>query len=288
MKKVVLITALLVFVLTFSVSAEKPYYWEDFMDIANTQYGYNQGDLTFYIRPMEFQGGYAVNNGLESEIYLDYGLTSKDELEGVVFVQNGYSHIKGQLKHKLVDRNGSAIAVKGGAIFATVNEDQYLTPNIGLLFSHNLDGKLKFYNNIDARFFQNGVIGYTLQNGLTLVINPNNAVKVKLDTNFTNLNNLNHNLTFAYKAALSNKLNYVLYIDKALQSSARFENILEFKPQPTTKLVGNFIVNSNDYEGINLRAEQRVNPNITLIGELYKQVKTNGYSAVTAGVNFKF
>lgn len=288
MKKIVLLTALIVAALTMGVSAERSYYWEDFMDTASTQYGYNQGDLSFYIRPMEFQGGQAVNNGLETDVYLDYGLSANDELEGVAYVQNGYSHVRAQLKHKLADRNGSAIAVKGGILFVAVENDQFMNPNAGLMFSHNLDGKLKLYNNIDFRFLQDGRIYSTLQNGLTYVINPNNALKVRLDTNFTTMNNLTHTLKLAYRATLSDKLNYTFYVDRALLGEGRYENIIEFKPQPTTKLIGNFIINSHDYEGVNVRLEQDLSHNVTLIGEVYKQVKSNGYSAVTTGVNFKF
>lgn len=288
MKKIVLLAVLFVVTLTLGVSAEKPYYWEDFMDIANTQYGYTQGDLSFYIRPMEFQGGYAINDGLETDVYLNYGLSSKDELEGVAFIENGYSHIRGQLKHKLADRNGSAIAVQGGVRFVTTELGQSMNPNVGLLFSHNIDGKLKFYNNIDFLFLQNGAIQYTLQNGLTYVINPNNALKIRLNTYFTNLNSLSHNLNFAYRATLSDKLNYTFYVDKVFSGQGRYENILEFKPQAGTKLVGNFIINSHDYEGVNVRLEQALSHNITLIGEVYKQIKTDGYSAVTTGINFKF
>jgi hypothetical protein len=288
MKKIVLLTALLVVALTLGVSAEKPYYWDDFMDIANTQYGYNQGDLSFYIRPMEFQGDHVVNNGLETDVYLNYGLSAKDELEGVAYVQNGYSHISAQLKHKLADRNGSAIAVKGGVLFVAVEDIQYMNQNVGLLFSHNMDGKLKFYNNFDFRFMHNGSIRYTLQNGLTFVINPTNAFKVKLDTNFTDLNSLSHNLKFAYRATLSDKLNYTFYVDKALLGHGRYENIVEFKPQASTKLIGNFIIHSHDYEAVNVRLEHSLSHNITLVGEIYKQVKSYGYSAVTTGVQFKF
>ncbi|MCK4259358.1 MAG: hypothetical protein KAX49_10295 [Halanaerobiales bacterium] len=113
MKKILLLTALIIVAITLGVSAEQTPYWDHFMNTAQLENPINHGFLSYFVRPIEFSHGHKLNNGMESEIIFSYGVSQKTEFSSSLSAANGFTNLITEIKHKMAEQNGSIFSILG-------------------------------------------------------------------------------------------------------------------------------------------------------------------------------
>lgn len=299
MKRIILLVALIITVMSLSVSAEKTAHWEGFIQTPQIGQPMNHGEIGIRLQPFEFNHGEMLNNGVEGLLFFDYGVGPNTELrinlsDGKEYYgYNTLSHqnVIGSLKHKLVDQNGFSFSILGKMTYEHYPqyESHSWTPNAGLLFGKIMSKNLKVNNNVYFTFYPTGNVGVTMENGLAYVINPTNIIKARLETYMVDLNSMSNNIKVAYRTHINDQMNYTLLLEKTFgATNTHLENIIEYKPVRDLALTGNYIFNTHTSHWLQVRVDKAMTDHVTLVGQYDKQLKYNGYSSLVTGVNFTF
>ena len=286
MKKFFIAAALMVLALSIGVSAEKTRYWDAVLDTAQIEYTPHHGEMSYYIQPYEYDNGASVNDGLENTLLFGYGIAPKTEIKAELDLSRGYAGLFASLQHQLVNKNGFAFALRG-----QMGYDNFAgaIPGVTLLFDSNVGRQLQFNNDLTMSILNNGNLYFFVENGLYYHISPKSGLKVKLNSAFASLANMNQSLTVAYRVIFADNLNYTLNYGKDFNSrNHKFENVFEYKPARDLKLTGDLAINTADSNWLLLRADKALNSNFSVIGEFEKELEINGLSTINVGVNYKF
>lgn len=288
MKKVFVITLVLIFTFSFSIGASDLF--ENMIDTAEVKYGVEQGKLEYLLKVLEYNYGEAIDDGLDHEVSLHYGITGNTEIYGYMYYLENYKKFIGSIKNNFYNKNGWKLSLKGRYYYLDNYGYEVNTPSFKL-YADKKVGKTVFHNSLMLYFYEGGDIGKKLENGITYIIDDKNAIKLLFESfTFDELDDLEYKVKAALESKLNDKVTYTGYMNNDLdEENVYFNNVLEFEVEKGLNLTGQFVINTSESYNNWLKGEVKksINKDFSLIGQYSREITEDGYNQVMVGFEYK-
>lgn len=273
MKKVFVLTAVLVLLLTAGVFAEDKFYWDDIVASPEIQYSPMQGQVSYSIVPYELWGTEQLSDGLEHTLNLQLGVVGNVQISGSLEIAKNKLLVRGNLQSHFYNTDKLDAAWRAG-YYQLDQKIEFMdihvrVGSLELLTSAELEKKLTWHNNL---FFYKtlypGPWSGVAESGVTIGLLPKLEAKVKGSLNFANYRK-SVSLTTACKLGLGKNLDYIFYMNKNLgELNYQFEHVLESRPRKGSEVILQITHNTTDnfgaHDAAKLSVEQKIFDNVAL------------------------
>lgn len=271
---------------SISTNSAEEYYWEDFMETAVIQYDQSESELEFFTKVMERNAGVAVDEGLNTELDFYFGIMKNTQIHTYLNNQGDFTNLVTEVKRYFTDFKGWTISGLGRLFYL---KDQFTTPSVKVLASKAFNDKLAMHNSFQLYFWESGLIGKRLDNGLTYNINDRNFIKMRLKTSFDDaISEATFDFRVAFKTIVNHQTNLIMY-GYFEKDNFHLENIVEFKPVLPLKLSINTIINTggNEINWVVVKGKYTLSDQWTLESEYQKELLEDGYRCLKTGFIFR-
>lgn len=280
----------MVFVLSFGVGAVDLF--DEFVDTAEIEYGVNEGEFEYLLKPLEYENGEAVDDGLDHELTLDYGIADNAEVSGWFYHLENYTLFDGDVKFNFYNENSWSLSGKAAYSYVNVAGLTSSATTLKFLSDKSVNDKLVLHNNFGLLFADGSDdMGKAFESGLTYKIDEKNTLKAVLRTNtFVEFGDMEINsVAGAYNSILDEKTTYTGIVTKVLGvDNIIFENEVEYKAMSDLTLTGTFVLNTDGDNYLNVRAEKGIQENMAVVGEFDMNFNDAAYKGLQAGINYTF
>lgn len=284
MKRITIITLLLVLISAVGVSAEENPFW-NFTESANLDYELNQGEVNYFILPTE-----KFSDGLDQSLTLNYGVHENTEIGTQIYHNNNFLKVNGYLKYNFLQKEEWKLSAQGNLLYGESFSDNYLVTSGELLVTREINDNLTVDGVTEIILNANNLTALNLEKGVTYAIDEDQTLKGKVQAMVTDARNIDYTLEAAYKASINDKadLTFNLYKDFD-KRNLQLTNVVEVNPMETLDLRGVLTINTDQAmpNSFNLGAEKALNEKLSINAGFTKVLAENGYYGLKTGINYE-